>query len=118
VADRRLPVVFFPRYTTLVGSGSFPTMPLDVTEFEELDGLLWRSLLLGATPSIHLGFEGSDDGTVWHSLAPGPVDPGAWTETLVPVQLKRRYLRAKAILVGADTAASLYMVGYLERRKQ
>lgn len=111
MSGRQHPLVLVPRFTTYAGPGDFTTSPVDVSRF--LDGMIhmWRSALVGTSPSLLFHFEESTDQEVWSQVA--SLDPGAGTEATLPLLFTRPLLRARVEIFGGDTVATCYAHGYL-----
>jgi hypothetical protein len=117
VAGKLFPLVILPRLTTLVGAGTFRTLGMDVAAFEGAILHVWRSDLLGVSPQITLAFEESDDQVLWTECDGGEAFvPTANAETMVEIELRRRYVRATATLSGNNIAVSLAATGHLVSR--
>lgn len=118
MAGRLTPVVLLPRFTTLAGADTFRTIGMDVTEYSSGLINMWRSPLVGASPTFAFLFEESSDQAVWTACAftPSETDPGADDETQYTVTLKKRWLRLSITLGGTSPVATCWAVGFLEER--
>lgn len=118
MAGRLFPLVLLPRLTTLVGSGSFETIGVDVSAFEGAIVHVKRGALRGtSSPTILVAFEESDDQVTWTDCDGGEeFAPAADTEEAVEMSFAHRYLRAVVTLSGTNVAVSLFAVGHLVSR--
>ena len=119
MAGQLIPVVLMPRFTCLSGADTFRTIAMDVTPYSS--GLLsvWRSPLLGSSPTFAFLFEESSDQVTWTActISPSETDPGADDETQYTVTLKKRWLRVAITLGGGSPVATLWIAGFLEERE-
>jgi len=107
------PVVLFPRYTTLIEAGTFATVGLNVEPYDKATITVWRGYApSGGSCTVFL--EDSHDGVVWTSLNGAGEDPGANAATIIRVDLRRRWLRAKVVLT--TDGITCWAAGALERR--
>ena len=109
-----MPVVVLPRYTSLLGGGTFTTVPVDVSEYSAATLTLWRGYTaLGGSFTAY--FEDSHDALEWTVLNGSGSDPGANASVIVRFDLSRRWLRARVVLASTDSA-TCWVVGALEER--
>jgi hypothetical protein len=118
-----VPVVMLPRFTSYVGQGSFPTVPLDVEAYEFATVTFWRGPLVGGAASnpFRVYFEESHDAQTWTSAFTTPTPPvttanatGSFT-----VVFAKRWFRIRTELladVNGVVGISLWMAGGLQRR--
>ena len=118
MAGRLTPVVLLPRFTTLSGADTFRTIGMDVTEYQNALISIWRSPLVGTSPTFAFLFEESSDGQAYTpcAISPSETDPGADDETQYTVTLKKRWLRLSITLAGTNPVATCWAVGFLEER--
>jgi hypothetical protein len=121
MAGELVPLVMFPRFSTLCGSGTYATLGMDVTEFQNAILNCWRGALYAGT-TFSMAFEESTDGVNWtNCTGAAPLDPTS-TETQVTAQLKKRWFRVTVTLGGSPTpaiyAATCWAIGYLEQRER
>src|SRR4030095_14484059 len=121
----QLPLVLIPRFTGLVGSQDFSTVPLEVTPFLGANVTIWRGPLVGTSPTFLAFFEVSSDTETWIKVPlsaegqagydPTPAgDTGALT---IGVPLLRRWFRVRIELRGSsDPAVTCWCAGNLELR--
>jgi len=119
MAGKRLPVVFASRFTTYAGGGDFPTVALDLADYESAVIHVWRGMLVGSMPSFGVTFEESTDSITWTTCSgtTAEADPGQQTEVPYMVTLGKRFVRVRVSLGGANTVASCYAYGHLVRRQ-
>lgn len=117
MAGTLVPLVLFPRYSTLSGPTTFQTVAMDVTDYEKAIVDLWRSAganLGSFTPS----FEESTDQITWTTCSGGPfLDPGANAQSQFQPQLTKRWFRITIALAGTDCVVTLWCVGFLMMRE-
>lgn len=140
MAGEYVPLVLFPRHTTLAGltvNGDFTTGAMDVTPYSRAVVTTWRGKIVGpapsdsnpATPAFLVWFEESTDQMTWTLCAGSPNggDPGTVAgttpdfryeagQTQYPVSLTKRWFRLRVRLFAAANVASCWAVGFLERR--
>ena len=128
MAGKLQPLVLLPRFTTLMGSHSYSTVPLDVTPFSEAVVTVWRGLLgpAGGTAGLSFVFEESSDQDTWVMCSGTNVasDPGAEAQYVARATLKRRWLRLAVLLTGnspterRNVQVTSWAVGNLVRREE
>ena len=113
-----VPIILFPRFTTLAGTGFSWTLPVDVQGFESVRLNAWRRAVIGTSASAQFELEVSNDKDVWSSKITG-WDPGADTEDQRDAEFSERYMRAGVYLDGTvdHVIASLYLFGELVPRE-
>lgn len=120
MAGVQTPVVMLPRYSCYSGADSFITIAMDVTAYIKATLNLWRSPLVGGSPTFAIAFEESTDQVSWSACAvsgtPFP-DPGADSETQYTVTLTKRWFRVKVTLGGTNPVATCWCVGFFEERE-
>lgn len=135
MAGEYVPLVLFPRHTTLAGRPSsinLTTVAMDVTPYERAIVTFWRGKIIGTAPSstppyaFAVALEGSTDQVVWTPYAPEgatwtgtPVDGWELTENSqhqMIVILSRRWFRLRVRTFANDNVATCWAVGFLERR--
>ena len=117
MAGTLVPLVLFPRYSTLSGPTTFQTVAMDVTEFEKAIVDLWRSA--GASlATLVPNFEESTDQVTWTNCGGGPfADPGANNQLQFQPLLTKRWFRITITLTGVDCVSTLWCVGFLMMRE-
>lgn len=122
MSGKYVPVVLFPRYSTTVGTGVYPSFPIDVTAFERLSVTLWRGMLIGTTPGFGITFQESNDRDAWTACIPlappSGWDPGPMAELTVQVTLTKAWLRWVLALTGVEAGATMWGQGFFTRREQ
>lgn len=118
MAGTFVPLVLIPRYTTLAGATTYTTVGMDVSDYEKAVVSYWRSAgvnLLGAPTVL---FQESTDQLNWTTCAGGPfTDPGANSEAQYQPELTKRWFRISVELATADTAVTLWCIGFLMQRE-
>lgn len=119
MAGVQTPVVMLPRYSCYSGADDFITIAMDVTAYLKATLNVWRSPLVGTTPTFAIAFQESTDQVSWSacSVSGGGSDPGADTETQYVVTLTKRWFRVKVTLAGTDPVATCWCVGFFEDRE-
>ena len=118
MAGELVPVVMLPRFTCLSGAGTFKTIAMDVTAYSSAILSIWRSALVGGSPTFIFGFEESSDQNTWTNCTVSPAisDPGTNTEVQYTVTLKKRWFRVFVTLTDAGVVSTCWMTGFLEER--
>ena len=107
MTGKRIPLVLIPRYTSYIGDGEFATAAMEVSAAESAVVHVWRSRLIGTSPTVLVAFEESTDQEDWTTCTGGTsFDPGERTETSKSQTRTKRYLRVGVTLGGTDPAAS------------
>ncbi len=119
MAGMQTPVVMLPRYSCYSGADDFTTIAMDVTAYVKATLNVWRSPLVGTSPTFAIAFEESTDQNSWSActVTPGTSDPGADTETQYDVTLTKRWFRVKVTLGGTDPVSTCWCVGFFEERE-
>ena len=121
MSGKKHPIVFFPRYTSLVGAPSddYRTLPIDVTKYSGGSVSIWRGPFVGTAGAISFHFRESDDRTTWTACTGKTVggDPGEESELLFEFDTSRRWLRCDVALSGTDVSVLCWASGYLIRRE-
>ncbi|MCE9637734.1 MAG: hypothetical protein K8T90_18700 [Planctomycetes bacterium] len=120
MAGVQTPVVMLPRYSCYSGADDFITIAMDVTAYVKATMNVWRSPLVGTTPTFAIAFEESTDQNSWSACAvsgtPFP-DPGADSETQYTATFTKRWFRVKVTLGGTAPVATCWCVGFFEERE-
>ncbi len=120
MAGELVPLVMFPRFTTLVGDSVFVTVGMDVTNFSSAIVNVWRGALIGTgTPGVKFYFDESTDQVTWTTCSGTSGSgqaPSAGNEAQYTATLTKRWFRIRAELGNADNAVSCWAVGFLEDR--
>jgi hypothetical protein len=125
MAGRQVPVVMFPRYSTLVGATTFTTIAMDVTDYQGAVLGVWRGEI-PTDSAFKLTCQESTDQLVWSNCSGTSVvdyDPGQEVEGQSAPTLKKRWFRVQVVLVSNAPSnpfpqVSLWVVGFLEEREQ
>ena len=115
-----VPVVFLPRYTTLLEFDTFTTVPLDVQPYCRGAITLWRGPLPApsGSPTFEAMFEDSHDAVNWTELAAVP-ELATDQPMVVSFLLNRRWLRLRVALDAGGSpvpGVTCWAVGMLEER--
>ena len=113
-AGEKVPMVFFPRFTTFVGNTTFSTTPIDMLGFSGFSVTAFRGKMTGTSPSISFEIQQSADLEDWHDLETAWNVPESTSETRVIIP-SRRYVRMAVILGGSDPSVTCFAVGYADR---
>ena len=123
-SGERVPVVFFPRFTALTGSGGTPTeyisTPVDMLGFTFLSVTVFRSKIVhGGLDAILFAFEQSTDLVKFVDLG-SPFDPAGGPNVAAEINflgdIFRRYVRLKVTLdSAADNTGTIFAVGWASR---
>jgi hypothetical protein len=118
MAGMFVPLVLMPRYTTLAGAAIYTTVGMDVSEYEKAVLSYWRSAGVNLATVPVVLFEESTDQITWTACAGGPyLDPGANAETQYQPVLTKRWFRINVTLATADSAVTLWCIGFLMQRE-
>ena len=133
MAGEFVPVVMVPRYTSYVGGGQagvsgsqYMTIGMDVSAYQSATLSVWRSKLLGSTPTLKFFFEESSDQVTWSTCAntssSGEQPASAETEYQYSPTFKKRWFRVRIELATAspypaDAAATCWVAGFFEQRE-
>jgi hypothetical protein len=120
MAGELVPLVMFPRYSTLTGASTFTTIAMDVTDYQAAILQVWRGKLIAGT-TYAVSAEESTDQETWSACAGTnctAYDPGQETEGQISATLKKRWFRLKAVLTGTDPQVTHWCVGFAEQREQ
>lgn len=116
-----VPVILYPRFTTLVGEGvEFFTFPLDIAAYEGARLTFWRGPLLGTLPQMKFYLEESIDRQIWSTCSGIPAtgfEISEATEAEKQFTFSKKWFRAMAILVGANATGTCWAQGFLVRRE-
>ena len=110
-------VVFFGRYTTFAGATSFPTVPINVVEYDSLETEFWRGPSSDVNDVYTLKVEGSTDQSNWVDLATDTIEASLGAGT-APTNYP--WLRVIVVVQAGGSAhptATGYVVGRLYRRR-
>ncbi len=118
MAGMFVPLVLLPRYTTLAGATTYTTVGMDVSEYEKAVLSYWRSAGISLTSTPVVSFEESTDQLTWTTCTGGPyTDPGANSETQFQPELTKRWFRISVQLPTAQSAVTLWCIGFLMQRE-
>jgi len=118
MAGELVPLVLVPRYSTFVGAHSFTTTGMEVSDYSKAIVNVWRSEMLGTSPTFAVEFQESTDQSTWTTCTNGAsADPGSNTEAQYSPELTKRWFRIKVTLTGTGPAVSAWAIGFLEMRE-
>jgi len=112
-----VPIVLLGRYTTLAGSSTFHTIPVNVVDYASVELTISRGkMIVGGAVTFMV--QHSSDRSTWFSET--GVDPGADGQNVYEYTLSRQWLRL-AVTLGAGGSdfpvVSCYAVGTLVTRR-
>jgi len=113
--ETAVPVVLLGRYTTLTGSITFRTLPINAVPYDSFELVAWRGDM-PTDATFQVAIEGSMDQETWVEITSG--DPGSDQELGLEGDLTMSWLRATVTLAttGLFPVVSCYLVGTLLRR--
>lgn len=116
----KIPIVFFPRFTTLAGDGiTYWSQPTDMLPFDTFLLTFYRGPVMGGgAVTFEFYMEHSSDLIHWSEYTPSfDPSPGAnvegWTDKTGG--LGERYFRVGVKLGGASPSATLWALGWASR---
>lgn len=118
---RLVAATLLPRFSSLVGEGSYATVPLEVEAFDQGNVTFWRGPLVGGAVSAPFTahIEESHDALVWTTVGGTAPITTAGAVGSIAMVFTKRWLRVRVEL-DADTngvvAISLWMAGSFRRR--
>lgn len=116
----RVPIAFFPRFSTF-SSGDATTywsQPMDMLGFESIQLEVFRSKMVGTTPTLEFyaqdsmaGVDFDDMTTAWDPAA------GSNIEAAAPKSLPitQRYVRLGLKIMGTNPVVTVYAIGWAAR---
>ncbi|MCE9635091.1 MAG: hypothetical protein K8T90_05230 [Planctomycetes bacterium] len=105
-----VPVVMFPRFTTLIGEADYETAALDVTDFDRAVLSFEQGVTFPGGGTMTVYFEDSHDGDRWFPLASASL-----ATQIVRLDLPRRWFRMRISITG-PAAITCWCAGTLRRR--
>jgi hypothetical protein len=111
------PVVLLPRFTSIVGIGPFPSLPVEVTAFQTARLTIWRGPMIGTGPALSFAFLESTDRNAWFPCTPS-VSPVENVETPVEFALDRRWFRVVVHLFGTNPGVTCWVQGFFINREE
>lgn len=120
MTGKAVPVVFFPRFTALVGSPqSYYTNAIGVAEYTGAQLTAWRGAFTGTGTSLTLVFQESTDRVTWSECdGDNHVQPPASQEQDITVVFSKRWMRVGCLLDGTDGGVTLWLQGVLLAREK
>ena len=124
MAGELVPLVLFPKFTTLSGQTTFTTVALDVSSYQSARVGFWRGPVM-SNGAVAANFEESMDQLNWTSCPGAPIDwdPGQSTEGQADCSLTKQWFRMRVALSeymggGTDVSTTCWALGTLQRREQ
>jgi hypothetical protein len=122
IEGQHVPVVLFPRFTSLVGQALFYGFAIDVSEYAAAELSLWRGLLIdpgGGVPTFKFYFQESTDRDSWQACygTSSGYDPGDDTEIAASFKFRKRWFRAYVNLQGTNPSVTCWAQGFFIRRE-
>ena len=124
MGGEKIPVVFFPRFTTIAGDGiDYYTQPIDMLPFDGGNVEFYRSVITGGgTPAMQFVVQESVDLIVWDDVGT-PFDPSSGTNVEgsvpFPFSVARRYMRVGVkIVTGTNPSVTIWAQGWASRTQQ
>jgi hypothetical protein len=115
----QVPVVIYPRFTTLFSSVTFEGYAIDVSAYERANLNLWTSPVggTGGALAVTFSFMESVDRLTWNLFpAVPPLTPTAGVETSQSLKFTKRWFRVNTVLTGTQPIVALWMEGFLVKR--
>jgi hypothetical protein len=114
-----VPVVIAPRFTTLVGNGTYSTLPVPVAGYERLVLSFERGNLVGTGGSVNVLFEESNDGSNYEDCGGDSwSDPGAFVEGRFTIEFTKAWFRVSVSLAGTAPGMTYWAQGHFELRER
>ncbi|MEJ2202958.1 MAG: hypothetical protein P8170_02480 [Gemmatimonadota bacterium] len=111
------PAVLLPRFTSIVGIGAFPSLPIEVTAFQRANLTVWRGPMIGTSTAISIAFLESTDRNTWFEIKPA-ISPLENVETPVQLSFDRRWFRVVVHLVGTNPGVTCWVQGFFVNREE
>ena len=115
----KVPIVFFPRFSTIVSTTEYITTPIDMLGFSSYEVQAWRGEISSPSSGLDLKIrmEESADLTTWTSISGAETTVGMGNPVEIAQQTpSMRYVRAVAYIDGwsgtTDGSVTFWAVGY------
>ncbi len=120
MAGKQVPIVFIPRWSSLVGPGVFYYPPIPIAAYSGLvASIVFGNMLGTGPPSVLVDFQESTDLESWAACSAGTVPiPTAFVETPYSTDLTRAWLRVRVTSAGTNVAFSWCLAGSLILRER
>lgn len=120
MTGKGLPLVIYPRFSALVGFGTYNSLPIEVSPYSGATLSVWRARLAGTTPTFGMAFQESLDRITWTSCltTPSPTDPGEFDEKTYEIVFFMSWFRMVVVLGGTSPGATLWAMGTLVKREE
>jgi hypothetical protein len=117
MSGRNVPVVLLPRYTTYIGGGSYPTLPIPSSAYGGLSATFWMGNGVGP-PGVTLAWMESNDLETWTVCAGGLTSPTPNAVLPSIVTLTKAWFRLVVILANPNDGATMWCEGFFQLREQ
>jgi hypothetical protein len=120
MAGKHVPVVFLPRFTTLVGGPqNFYTAPMPISSYEGVTATFWQGPFVGGPAACLLQYEESNDMETWFQCPGSPFPlPGVVGEVTVSSTLTRAWFRLGIVQPVPATGFTCWVEGFFELREK
>jgi hypothetical protein len=123
MVGEKVPMAFFPRFSTFTSQTTFWTQPMDLIGFEQLSLTVYRSKITGGvTPTLAFKLQESADGIEWDELVADfdPANPGGGTANTEATEQKSALISRRFVRMGlsqgvSDTTVTVFAVGWAAR---
>ena len=112
---RRL--VLLPRFTTLVGAGTYYTKPVSIRPYGEAILSVWRGPDRGTSPTFNVVAQVSRDLASWANAQ--TFSPSSSTESTATFDVDAEWMRLRLVVGGTDPSVTSWCVGeFVERERR
>lgn len=121
MSGEKVPMAFFPRFSTFTSIATYWTQPIDMIGFDEIQLTVFRSVITGGgAPTLLFYIQESADGIEWYNSVPAFDPDGTGTNIAATAQkqllLQRRFVRmGLEILTGTAPTVTVFAVGWASR---
>jgi hypothetical protein len=118
-SGRYVPLVVFPRFTSLVGTQVNSSLPVPVSAYEGANIVVWRGVLIGTAPTFQAFFAESNDQQFWTQVDGGAAaDPGAGLELTFNLRFTKAWMKMEVLMGGTGPGCTCWAQGYLQLRER
>jgi hypothetical protein len=118
MSGRNVPVVLLPRYTSLIGGGSYPQLAIPCSAYEKLAVTFWMGVGVGP-PGLTLAWRESNDLVTWTQCGGGGlVSPTPNADLPSVVTLTKAWFQLVVILAAANGGATMWCEGFFQLREK
>ena len=110
----KIPMVFFPRFTTITGSDALETTPIDMLGFGQAQMTFWRGEITGTATQASFQVQQSADLTIWEDLGTAVVITTKGATDKGNIGPTQRYIRC-TVMLDTNSTCTIWAVGYGER---